>query len=347
MGRFAALLVVGGLAGATMATPAGCTTPVALSEGTGNGGGTGGARPRDGGHTGGAAAFDGSADGPPFGLGTGGAGTTCLNQTDGGAIADAAAADAHATSDGGVCFTLPPDPRVFPWIFEPRGSSATVDASASGCQLNVVSGQLVDVVCSGPAFLRADGGLTDAGASAPSIVWDDKSVLSWSPMANASIAAPIAAGASPQRVWAAMESHGWLSVPGQCGWTWNQTMEVRDSAGGPIRFMAREGASLPELTSEESMALFGTSTAPVAACTHDVMGGPGLFHQTLNDHVLGMGNPQRIPYAQPTNVATPNGTFAVVWYSRTQHAQASSTSCAGCLNQGPIVGLLASRVLAP
>lgn len=343
MGRFAALLVAGLLA-ALLTTPAGCTTKVMLSHSTGVAGakGSGSGGKGAGGAFGDGAAVDGSYDGS-IGLGTGGA-TTCLGQTDGGAVLDAAAVDARPTSDAGVCLTLAADPPAFPWIFEPRRSNPGVDAGASGCQANIVAGQVVDVVCSGPAWLRASGGLSDAGESVPSISWDDGSLLSWSAAGgNPSVPPPIAAGAAQQRVWVEMESHGWLTTPGQCGFFWNQTMDLRDSAGGPIRFMARQGASLPELTSDESAALFGTTTQPVAACLHDMLGGPGLFHQTLNDHLLGTGRPARVPYAQPTSVATPNGTFEVIWYSRTQHAQALSTTCAGCLNQGPIVGLLASR----
>jgi hypothetical protein len=340
MGRFAALLAAG-LAGAVLATHVGCTSTVKLSQSTGFAGSAGSGTGGKGAHFGDGSIFDGSFDGSSS-LGTGGA-TTCLGQTDGGA---GVVVDAHPTSDAGVCPMLAADPPAFPWIFEPRRSTPGVDAGASGCQANIVSGQVVDVVCSGPAWLRASGGLmTDAGESVPSILWDDGSLLSWSVAGgNPSVPPPVAAGAAQQRVWVAMESHGWLTTPGQCGFFWNQTMELRDTDGGPIRFMARQGASLPELTADQSAALFGTTTQPVAACTHDMLGGPGLFHQTLNDHLLGTGTPARIVYAQPTRAVTPNGTFELLWYSRTQHAQALSTTCAGCLNQGPIVGLLASRV---
>ncbi len=110
MGRFAALLAVG-LAGAMMAAPAGCTTPVNLSQATGTGGGTGGTRSKN---TGGAAGFDASADGAPSGPGTGGASTVCLDPTEAGVTADAAEADAHPAGDGGACLRGTPDPPAFP-----------------------------------------------------------------------------------------------------------------------------------------------------------------------------------------------------------------------------------------
>ncbi len=338
--------VLTGVVGLTLAASAGCgakqslSSPAGASAGQGQDagarGGAGGRRTRDGGGQG---LAGGDTDGAMV---QGGAATetTCLGDggwttpLDGGPTA----------ADGGVCQMLAPDPPTFPWDqahLPPRDGGA----SGSGCQTSSSGGQVVDVVCSGDAWLSANGG---AAPNVPTLTWDDGSSLSWNATGlDPSFPPLIAPGAADQRVWAQMESHGWLSVPGQCGWSWDQTMDLRDSPGGPIRFTARQGASIPEPTSAELAALFGVGALATTACTHDAVGGPALFRQTLQDHVLQTDPPQLVPYAQPTRVTTPNGTFQVLWYSRSQVARPLSTTCAGCLNQGPTVGLVAARIAAP
>ncbi len=285
-------------------------------------------------------AFVSASDG---GTAQGGGGTETMCVGDAGW--NAALDGGGSAADAGVCAVLPADLPAFPWVQPHVGA---VDASASNCQTTSVSGQIVDMVCRGQAWLRASGAAATSGEAVPTLTWDDGSSVSWDATGlDPSIPAPIAPGAADQRVWAELETHGWLAVPGQCGWSWDQTMDLRDAQGGPIRFMARQGASVPEPTADELLALFGASVQPRLSCTHDALGGPALFHQTLLDQVLETNPPQVIPYGRPTVITTPNGRFGVLWYSRTQVARPLSNTCAGCLNQGPIVGLIASRIAAP
>ncbi len=345
--------VLAGLVGFALASSSACGSRQSLSSPTGLGGaagasasgtggsqttGTGAAR-ADGGRVG---LFDGGGDADVT-QGVGPTETTCVG--DGGWPASLDAGG--AAGDAGICDTLPADPPAFPWS-QPHVGARDGGSADSGCQTTSVSGQTVDVACSGAAWLRAVGSMTANGQPAPTLTWDDGSSVAWDPTGlDPSIPAPIAEGGADQRVWAELESHGWLAVPGQCGWSWDQTMELRDSAGGAIRLLARQGASVAEPDSAELAALFGVDARATTFCTHDALGGPALFRQTLHDHQLATDPPQVIPYAQPTRVTTPNGTFQVLWYSRSQVARPLSTTCAGCLNQGPIVGLVASRIAAP
>jgi len=345
------LLVLVGLA---VASSTGCGGKQSLSSPGGIGGAAGhksGGPGAPGGQSGFGAADSGAVvyldgGGAVLDARTGGVETTCVG-ADGGLMRPPLGGSPDAgAGDGGVCATLPADPPAFPWTIEPQlgAVSAGGDGSlASGCRATTVSGQVVDVVCSGAAWLRPNGGTGGSGGAVPSVTWDDGSRLSWEPAGlDPSIPAPIAPGAADQRVWADLESHGWLAVPGACGWSWDQTMTLRDADGGRIRFMAREGAGEPEPSAADLGALFGVSTDAVTWCTHDVVGGPALFHQTLHEHVLATNPPQVIPYGQATEVTTPNGNFAVLWYARSQVAYPLSATCAGCLNQGPDVGFVAS-----
>jgi hypothetical protein len=324
------LLLLPGLADASSA---GCGAKQSLTSTTGtDGGGVGrdaGVRVRPEGGS-------GPADGGGYTALDGGGGVTetiCAG--------DAGPLDAGPPGDAGVCNTLPADPPAFPWGIPSQIGSG---GNGSGCHANNLSGQIVDLVCSGSASLAMGPGPDGGAGGTPTLTWDDGSTLAWLPgEVDSAIPPPIAAGSPDQRVWAQLESHAWLSVPGQCGWAWDQTMELRDSAGGNIRFMARQGASVSEPSSAELLALFGADAQPVTSCTHDVLGGPALFHQSLHDHVLQTTPAQLIPYGKPVRVTAPNGSFDVLWYSRTQVAYPLTSTCAGCLNQGPIVGFVASR----
>lgn len=335
------------------ASSAGCGGKQSLSSATGIGGAAG-RRGGGAGTRGGTGAFGAADAGPYVALDggdvlvdarTGGVETTCVGGDGGLTASPDGSALGGGDADAGVCAALAADPPAFPWAIEPQlGAGNVADGSGgSGCWTTTVSGQVVDVVCSGAAWLRPNGGAGGSGGNVPSVTWDDGSRLSWQPAGlDTSIPPPIAPGSADQRVWAEMESHGWLAVAGQCGWSWDQTMDLRDAAGGKIRFMARQGAGEPEPTSEDLNALFGVHVETVTSCTHDALGGPALFHQSLHEHLLVTSPMQVIPYGQATQVTTPNGSFAVLWYSRSQVAHPLSTTCAGCLNQGPIVGFVAS-----
>lgn len=342
------LLLLAGIGGLAVASSIGCGGKQWLSSPTGtggaagkSGGGTGGARtmPHPGADGGETPTLDGGGSVAPGNTGTQ---TTCLG-ADAGMVGppDQGTLDAGA----GACASLPADAPTFPWTIEPQqGGGTPGDASVtSGCLTTLVGGELVDAVCSGLAWLRPNGGAGGSGGNVPSLTWDDGSRLSWQPAGlDPSIPPPIAPGAADQRVWAQLESHGWLAISGQCGWAWDQTMEVRDAPGGRIRFMARQGAGEPEPSQADLTTLFGVRTDAATWCTRDVVGGPALFHQSLYEHVLGTSPAQVIPYGQATQVTTPSGTFAVLWYARGQVAHPLSATCEGCLSQGPIVGFVVS-----
>src|SRR6185312_12038944 len=262
------LLLLAGIGGLAVASSIGCGGKQWLSSPTGTGGaagkggaGAGGTRTMP--HPGAGGAWDGGEmpaldGGDSAGPGSTGTQTTCV-AADGGVVGGP---DQETTvgGDAGACVSLPADAPTFPWALEPQlaGGSGGDASIASGCLTTLAGGELVDAVCSGAAWLRPNGGAGGSGGNVPSLTWDDGSRLSWQPAGvDASIPPPIAPGAADQRVWAQLESHGWLAISGQCGWAWDQAMEVRDAPGGRIRFMARQGAGEPEPSQADLTTLFG------------------------------------------------------------------------------------------
>jgi hypothetical protein len=224
--------------------------------------------------------------------------------------------------------------------------------ATSGCLLTPTADNSLNVTCSGAAWLRPTGGAADNG---PTITWDDGAQLQWPSYGPVSpIAAPIAPGAPAQRVWAEMQSHE-NSVKGPFATigsaltfdetTTIQTMTLRDTQGGNIRFIAQQGDNLPDPTPDQLNALFGVTADAVPTCSLEDQGVGYAVRATVDDHLLETTPPQKIPYGRTTRVTAPNGTFDVFWYTRAQ--EILEGSCDNAVHQVPMVGFLASRVASP
>lgn len=239
--------------------------------------------------------------------------------------------------------------RTFPWQFQQRPGSGgqgggSSDAGYSGCQVTPT----YDVSCSGAASLQ---GLTDGvgGAGGAAVVWDDGSKLIWGPpdLTDGTIPPPIAPGAADQRVWAEMKRYTVAAADSMCGATDVQTMDLRDSAGGNILFMALQTPGLPELTDADLLPLFGVGANTVPSCSYQTIEGCTSRTETLNDHVLQTSPPQTVHYGQPAQVTTPNGSFSVIWYSRSEQTVAPVTACTCSAVAGQTVAFAAARTAPP
>ena len=239
--------------------------------------------------------------------------------------------------------------RTFPWQFQQQSfggqGGGNADAGTpSGCQVT----PSYDVSCSGPATLRADAdGMGGAGGAA--VVWDDGSKLIWSPIvaADPAIISPIPADGPDRRVWAEMKRYSSVGSDKMCSLVDVETMELRESEGGTILYMALQAPTLPELTADDLIPLFGVSADTVPSCSYETIEGCTTMRETLNDHVLQTTPPQTVPYGQPAQVTTPNGTFSVIWYSRSEQALGPVTACTCSGVAGQMVAFVASRTTAP
>ncbi|MFL5306442.1 MAG: hypothetical protein ACJ8F1_14590 [Polyangia bacterium] len=278
---------------------------------------------------------------------------------DGGLPSDGA--DAAAPVMG--CDVLPEDQATFPWIIEPKGKVAgptgaggttgVGGGSGSGCQSTFGQSSYQDVVCTGAAWLRPTGGVGGAGGNVPSLTWDDGSKMSWEPHAlDPAIPAPITQGSPDQRVWAELQIHvttqsgPFVTIgPALWGQPAIQVLTVRDSQNGPIRFIAQQGTGLADPTVEQLTALFGVTAHSVPVCSFEQRDSQYDMRFTLDDHVLETTPTQLIRYGVGTEVRSPFGIFAVVWYRRDQ--QIAAAYCGPGARDTQTVGFVASRTASP
>lgn len=291
----------------------GCGTDKRLPDLTGSGGVTGGP-------TGGTVGSTGGAGAGPGGMAGGGAGVT------GGEVLDA-----------GVC-AKPVDPPVIPWnlvIPDAGTSSAAADGGGSGCQ-RTGSESLWTGTCSGPAWLRPGGG-------SPTLTWDDGAQLVWNTAAWSQPIAPPGAAATETRVWASLIRE--VRVPCVvCGYIETTTIEIRESAGGKLLFLAKEGLGAPEPTGDQLMALFGVAARTRATCTLADRDGCTAIWLTVNDHLIDTTPPQIVPPAVRTTVMVPDGAIQVIWTSSVEQQLGLIPGCADGTPNGPPMGFVASRL---
>ena len=231
----------------------------------------------------------------------------------------------------------------FPWEVTPSNGSGDAggvsDAGPSGCQVAAGNaGFYPNLSCSGEAWLRATGGV--GGAGGPTVTWDDGSQLSW--VGPASLPPPIAPGAPDERVWVQLVQQN-VTLAGPYT-RLTQKMDLRDSSGGPIRLMAWNGETLPDLTSDEIVAVFGVDASTVTSCRSPYVNGGASSSVTLSDHLLQTAPVTQIPYGQITAVNAPTGSFAVFWYALLANAT-PSVICEQCFS-GPRLSFIASKVPA-
>lgn len=269
--------------------------------------------------------------------------------------------DAAAPAPG--CEVVPQDQATFPWIIEAKGSiagptgaggtSGVGGGSGSGCRSTFGQTSYEDIVCTGAAWLRPTGGVGGAGGNVPSLTWDDGSKMSWEPHAlDPAIPPPIAQGAPDQRVWADLQIHqtGQVGVFATIGETLDlqpavQALTVRDSQDGAIRFIALQGVGVAELTAEQLNTLFGVTAQIVPVCSFEQRDSQHDIRLTLDDHALQTTPTQLIRYGVATQVTSPKGAFAVLWYHRDQ--QIATAYCAPGVHDVPSVGVVVSRTATP
>ena len=243
----------------------------------------------------------------------------------------------------------------FPWHFSNLGTAAANDggtaaggggANGSGCQITS-PGDVPDVVCTGPAWMRSQGGL--GGASGTNIAWDDGSTMLW--IAGPSDPAPVAT-TQPLRVWVEMKRQTDHSVPECAGVTQGGSIQIRDDGPtGVLRFMARTGFLLDDPTADELTDLFGVEVDAETTCTFDVTAEPGTActstRETVHDHLVHTTPPQTVPAGTTVQIDTPKGAFGVFWASRTTETVASGQMLCNCAQQLPALGFIASRFASP
>ena len=289
------------------------------------------------GGTAGSGATGGSATGGNPSSGGGSPGTGGIILFDAGAR-DGAADGSVCDNPGGPLATTGRPRPTFPWTLtspNPDGGFSS-SATTSGCHA-VPGAYEADISCSGPATLRS-------GSAGPTLAWADGAQLTWDPTGlPPEFTPPIMAGAADQQVWAQMTRHSVVVCP-FCGGYETRTMDIRESEGGKVLFMAREGVRLDDLTAGQAQDVFGAGATAVATCSFQAEAGCSVFRRTNLDHVLDTIPAQAIPHAVPTRVITSNGSFEVIWHASTDTAVGYLHNCedgAGIAND---TGFLASRV---
>jgi len=296
------------------------------------GGGSGGhpAAGADGGGRGGDA-----LGGHPVGGGGGGAG----------GVSFGGGGEGGANVDNPLCPSGPvttwDEPRhIFPWLFvavpddgapgtAPDGYGGTASGAAGAGGGGGVAGGSgasrctkvpdavvgYDVHCTGPAWLQSR-------ATGVVVLLDDGSLFAWdSNGLAAAVYPPYVEQQDGQgdRIWMSFEQRDVLAAGAFAGTFRTQSLVIRDGEGGRIRFLARQGAIVPDLAPTDIYDLFGVGATSQPACTRSLSDNCHYtFQRTYVDHLLGTMPPQLIPSAQYTEVTSPNGDFTVVWSASTE-----------------------------
>lgn len=251
---------------------------------------------------------------------------------------DAVAVDT-AAADGGSCPAASIGPlstasasRAFGWLFTAAASDAGATADAgNGMRADAATGAdgavdggagraLCEVVpptgfpgvsCRGMASLRS-------GSAGPTVVFDDGSKLTWNGTLPAS-SMPFVRQAAGDRVWVDFERRTTVVCP-VCGAYETNSLELRDSAGGAVRFYDQAGEVLPNLTDAQVVQIFGVSATPVQNCSFHTAAtyGCAAFVRTEFDHTLATTPTQTIPDATWTEIDSPKGKYQVFWASSSE-----------------------------
>jgi hypothetical protein len=241
-----------------------------------------------------------------------------------------------AASDGGSCPAASIGPlstasasRPFGWLFTAAASDAGTPSDAgNGARVDAATGAdgAVDggaapalcavvpstgfpgVSCRGMASLRL-------GSAGPTVAFDDGSTLSWNGSLPA-LSMPFVRQVAGDRVWVDFEQRTTVVCP-VCGAYETNSLQLRDSAGGAVRFYDQAGDLLPNLTDAQVMDIFGVAATAVQNCSfHSVAtSGCASFVRTEFDHTLATTPPETIPDATWTEIDSPNGNYQVFWAS--------------------------------
>lgn len=245
--------------------------------------------------------------------------------------------------------------RTLPWTFVagspapdagtggapvPTSGSPGIDASSddasspSGCE--GPSSAVSPLTCRGGAWLRST-------ATGPTLAFDDGSQLLWDASGiDTPVAQPYILQADGERVWVAFEQ-SWTEVCEWCGGYQTKNIEIREGEGGRLRFIAREGAVLPDLPDAQVTELFGVTSVLRLSCSFHASAGCYGFERSQFDHVLKTEPEQVILDATLTRVVSPNGEYDVFWATSSE-TQVTRANC----QDGPAVasdtGFAASRI---
>lgn len=113
-----------------------------------------------------------------------------------------------------------------------------------------------------------------------------------------------------------------------CGAYETDTLEIRDGAGGRIRFMAQQGAVLPNLSDDRIIDIFGVPAVARPRCSFPATTGCWTLQRNQFDHALATSPAQLIPHAQTTAVTSPKGTYSVFWAGSTETNVTHGDLCA-------------------
>jgi hypothetical protein len=193
------------------------------------------------------------------------------------------------------------------------------------------------LTCRGGAWLRST-------ATGPTLTFDDGSLLLWDPSGiDTPVARPYILQADGDRVWVAFEQR-WTVVCSFCGAYQTKKIEIREGEGGRLRFIAREGAVLPDLSDAQVTEIFGVTAATRLSCSFHATAFCYEFDRSQFDRVLKTEPEQVILDATLTRVVSPNGEYDVFWAYSSETQVTWVDNCA----DGPAVasdtGFAASRI---
>jgi len=120
-----------------------------------------------------------------------------------------------------------------------------------------------DVHCTGPAWLQSR-------ATGVVVLLDDGSLFAWdSNGLAAAVYPPYVEQQDGQgdRIWMSFEQRDVLAAGAFAGTFRTQSLVIRDGEGGRIRFLARQGAIVPDLAPTDIYDLFGVGATSQPACT--------------------------------------------------------------------------------
>ena len=247
--------------------------------------------------------------GTPVDTGTAGKGTLAQAGT-GGRFIDVSPAQGGSAGLGACNFssgpTLTSDPprRTLTWRFEAAsaggaGGQASVGDADSGCSDDPNG---IETHCHGSALLHEDSGMPELRFSdGNKLVWDVSGAEDW--------VSPPLIRAGGELVWADYIER-FDAVCASCGSYTTRKLLIRDGAGGPVRFIAREGHRLDDLSPAELEDVFGVPATRTERCTTAWTNNCFAFTRVEFDHLL-LGVP--VPAATFTIVAVPKGEFSVFW----------------------------------
>ena len=272
-----------------------------------------------------------------------------------GGVSEAGSPTVCATSTGPLSTEATPR-RTLPWTFVasnrapdagaggapgPTSGPPDVDASSgdasspSGCE--GVPSFPSTLTCRGGAWLRST-------ATGPTLTFDDGSQLLWDASGiDTPVAKPYILQADGDRVWVDFEQRWWVVCP-YCGAYQTDTIEMRESEGGKVRFIAREGDRLSDLSDAQVTEIFGVTAATRLSCSFHATAGCSEFERSQFDRVLETDPEQVILDATLTRVVSPNGEYDVFWATSSETQITWVPNC----QDGPAVasdtGFAASRI---